>query len=104
MLLLEFYGNCFTIHSRRRLQKGVHWYIIMLIFNTNYYLLDLMMFEHRRISMIYMSEYLQQFLRDVLHPPTMLLIRPSQTAAFPTFAADRKEVLNLSRYEDLVPN
>jgi len=32
------------------------------------------------------------------------LIRPSQTAAFPTFAANRKEVLNLSSQEDLVPN
>jgi len=34
--------------------------------------------------------------------PTVL--RPSQTAAFPTFAADRKEVLNLSSQENLVPN
>jgi len=31
-------------------------------------------------------------------------IRPSQTAAFPTFAANRKEVLNLSSQEDLEPN
>jgi len=33
-----------------------------------------------------------------------LLIRPSQTAAFSTFAANRKEVLNLSSQEDLVSN
>jgi len=32
------------------------------------------------------------------------IIRPSQTAAFPTFAAKWKEVLNLSSQEDLVPN
>jgi len=31
-------------------------------------------------------------------------IRLSQTAAFPTFAANQKEVLNLSSQEDLVPN
>jgi len=31
-------------------------------------------------------------------------IRPSHTAAFPTFAANRKEVLNLSSQEDLGPN
>jgi len=34
----------------------------------------------------------------------VIIIRPSQTAAFPTFAANRKEVLNLSSQEDLVPN
>jgi len=31
-------------------------------------------------------------------------IRPSQTAAFPIFAANRKEVLNLSSQKDIVPN
>jgi len=31
-------------------------------------------------------------------------IRSSQAAAFPTFAAKRKEVLNVSSQEDLVPN
>jgi len=31
-------------------------------------------------------------------------IRMSQTAAFPTFAANRKDVLNLSSQKDLVPN
>jgi len=30
-----------------------------------------------------------------------MIIRPSQTAAFPTFAANRKEVLNLSSQEDI---
>jgi len=33
-----------------------------------------------------------------------IIIRPSQTAAFPMFAANRKEVLNLSSQKDLVPN
>jgi len=37
---------------------------------------------------------------DLVNP----YIRPSQTAAFPTFAANRKDVLNLSSQEDLVPN
>jgi len=44
---------------------------------------------------------------NILPLPTFLHlpeIRPSQTAAFPTFAANRKEVLNLSSQEDLVPN
>jgi len=32
------------------------------------------------------------------------IIRSPQTAAIPTFAANRKEVLNLTSQEDLVPN
>jgi len=38
------------------------------------------------------------------HDTDQTVIRPSQTAAVSTFAANRKEVLNLSNQEDLVPN